>query len=330
MQCQLDYLSIQRTPKAVRRALKELPQSIDETYDGMLSRIPEFDRNVARDALLWLSYAWRPLSLNELCEAVVLDDGINSLDEDSRLQHPRLILDICRGLITFNPESRRLALAHFSVKTYLTSDRIKAGRFSCFYLDDKSADTILAKKCLSYLRFPEFESGYCDWKGVKERQKSWPLLDYAAHTWATHTKAIGDNLDEALQQSIRDFFATSGYSQGGNFGAWVQILLPWSPLPNIQSTEPLYYASSFGLTSIVRTLLDTDKDLDIEAPGGRFGSTALHVACYRGRTDVVKILLEAGANPKSHNSVGETSLQWARRGEYQEIADLLVEYGAKE
>lgn len=160
------------------------------------------------------------------------------------------------------------------------------------------------------------------------RRKNWPLLEYAAHTWAQHAKAIGEDLDKALQQLIRDFFATSGLPRGGNFGAWVQVLLPSSLLENIESTQPLYHASSFGFTSVVRTLLGTDKDLDIEARGGRRGSSALQVASFQGHVDVVELLLAAHADPRSQNQLGETSLYWARKRGFQEIVDLLLRFGA--
>ncbi len=330
VQCQIDYLSLQRTPNAVRKALRELPETIDETYSAMLQRIPGPDKDLAREALFWLSFALKPLSLQELCEAVVLEDDGTDLDEDSRLQHPRVLLEICHGLITFNPELGRVALAHFSVKTYLVSDRMKAGPSAFYRLDPTLSNARLAEKCLTYLSLPAFASGYCDHKTLWRRLKDWPLLDYAAHIWGLHVRAIGQDITHSLQTRIREFFATSKLPGGGNFGAWVQVLLRSAPSETVEMTQPLYYAASFGLTSVVRTLIETDKDLNLESCGGRHGSSALHVAAYRGHYDVVELLLRAGADPRAENDLGETALLWARTKGFGEICELLIRYGATE
>ncbi len=296
----------------------------------MLQRIPETDKELAREALFWLSFALKPLSLYELCEAVVLEDECAELDEDSRLQHPRVILEICHGLITLNPELNRVALAHFSVRTYLTSDRMKASPSAFYHLDTRLSNARLAEKCLSYLSLPAFASGYCDHETLRKRREDWPLLDYAAHIWGQHVRAIGPDIPQPLQSRIREFFATSKLPGGGNFGAWVQVLLRSAPTQAVEMTQPLYYAASFGLTSVVRTLIETDKDLNLESCGGRHGSSALHVAAYRGHYDVVELLLEAGADPRAENDLGETAMLWARTKGFGEIMELLTRYGGAE
>ena len=322
----MDYLSLQRTPNAVRKALQELPETIDETYSAILQRIHDSDKDLAREALFWLSFALKPLSLSELSEAVVLEDNYTDLDEDSRLQHPRVILEICHGLITFNPDLDRVALAHFSVKTYLMSERMKGGRSEFYHLDNKVGNARLAEKCLTYLSLPSFASGYCDHEALHRRLKDWPLLDYAARMWPKHVRAIGKDISTPFQTRIREFFATSTRRGGGSFGAWVQVLLRSAPSEAVEMTQPLYYAASFGLTSIVRTLIETDKDLNLESCGGRYGSSALHVAAYRGHYDVVELLLGAGADPRAENDMGETALFWARRKGFGDILDLLGRY----
>jgi hypothetical protein len=35
-------------------------------------------------------------------------------------------------------------------------------------------------------------------------------------------------------------------------------------------TQPLYFAASFGIESLIRKILGTDPNLDIEAPGDRY------------------------------------------------------------
>ena len=96
VQYQLNMLSVQRTGKGVRKALDQLPEDLNSTYINMLCRIAPYDKPLAQDALLWLSFAQRPLSLVELSEAVIIEEGI---DDECRLHPPEVILSICQGLV---------------------------------------------------------------------------------------------------------------------------------------------------------------------------------------------------------------------------------------
>src|SRR6478736_3413672 len=84
-QCQLDSLSTLRTAKMVFNALYDLPKDIYEVYEKILLSIPEADRLLARESLFSLSVALRPLTIQELAEAAVLDDYEARIDEECRL-----------------------------------------------------------------------------------------------------------------------------------------------------------------------------------------------------------------------------------------------------
>lgn len=101
------------------------------------------------------------------------------------------------------------------------------------------------------------------------------------------------------------------------------------PFENIINTRPLYYAASFGLVDVVRLILLTEKDSDIDALGGRASSSALHVAVYRSHPEVVKVLLERGADPNLCNQYGETPMLWAKSNRNTEIQRLLIKHGAR-
>ncbi|RYP92953.1 hypothetical protein DL770_000934 [Monosporascus sp. CRB-9-2] len=58
----------------------------------------------------------------------------------------------------------------------------------------------------------------------------------------------------------------------------------------------LQMAAFVGKAGAIRVLLDRGARLDIDAPGGKYGS-ALKAATYRGHFEAVTLLLEAGAKP---------------------------------
>ena len=67
---------------------------------------------------------------------------------------------------------------------------------------------------------------------------------------------------------------------------------------------------------------------NLEAPGGIYGSSPLHVATWLGRTDVVRELLKAGANARDVNQNGKPALLWAVKYGFVEIERMLRDAGA--
>lgn len=293
----------------------------------MLNRIPRHDQLMAREALLWLSHTTAPLTLDEINEVVVLRDNCAGLDDGDRLYDLYLIPNISQGLISYNARTHYVSLAHFSVNEYLTSSRRKHDNPS-FYIESHAARTNIAKKCLTYLSFPAFASGPCDHFTLDERHEDWPLLQHAAWYWGEQVKILDENIDRGLQQLIHDFFATAKLPNGGAYRAWIQTRYPDRYVIDHLQTEPLYYACSLGLTSIVRAMFDVDPSLDVNLRGGRSNSPIVQTAAYYGCYETAKFLLERGADPNLINCRGDTALDWTMLKKYDAITDLLRHYGA--
>lgn len=297
VQLSLENLAEQITPKQVRGALEKLPPTLEDSYTNLLTNIPQGHRSLAYQALLWLAFAKRPLRLEELNEAVIVQDNQTAIDEEDRLCHSGLIPEICRGLIDHH--AGLVTLAHSSVATFLTTPSILASPAACFALQPDEGDRVLMHMCLQYLSMECFASGPC--RTVEEfarRLRSYPLLLYAATYWAIHANNFEVNQIDV--DSMMKFLQTHRLSAGGNYCSWIQVLLPetamWDVM-SLQENHPLYYAASFGLAKIVSLILQNDKEIDVDTRGGRFGSTPLFVACWRGYYDVARILVSAGADP---------------------------------
>ena len=95
---------------------------------------------------------------------------------------------------------------------------------------------------------------------------------------------------------------------------------------NLMGFTSLMYASLDGHTDIVKLLLERGADPNIKH---RFyGHTALMKATENSHIDIIRILLEKGANPNIRNELGYTPLISASREGHIEIVRLLLENGA--
>ncbi|OJD13832.1 hypothetical protein AJ78_05755 [Emergomyces pasteurianus Ep9510] len=295
VKCQLDELSRLRTDGAIKSALCALPRDLDETYERILSRISEPDIPLARQALLWLSHANRPLTLSELAEGAVLQPNMITLEPEDKLRDPEDILEVCGSLISM--DGTHVVLAHNSVRDYLLSARASSN-LPIFYLPESYCLPELATLCLTYLLLTPFSTGPClTADDMTARLTNWPLLQYISHNWADHARPyLNASHNPALYTLATTLFTDPPTS---NFFSWVQILFirpqrldrTYTLYP--RAGTPLYYATSFALTPIVEHLLTQGSD--VNAPGGRVGGTPLHAACWRVQTDVIRLLLRSGA-----------------------------------
>jgi ankyrin repeat domain-containing protein 50 len=129
--CQLDALR-QCLPSSLRRTLAELPESLDETYERIVTDIKKGNQADAYRMLQCLAVAIRPLSVAELAELLAFDfdaakGGIPELNSKWRWEdHEQAVLSTCSSLITIVPagDSPVVQFSHFSVKEFLLSHRL--------------------------------------------------------------------------------------------------------------------------------------------------------------------------------------------------------------
>lgn len=87
----------------------------------------------------------------------------------------------------------------------------------------------------------------------------------------------------------------------------------------------LYWAACGGDADIVKLLLNKGANPNAK---DKDGCTALMFAAEWGHIDIVKLLLDKGAAPNVKNNDGETALDWATRNDYPDIVKLLKQHGA--
>ncbi|XP_022124824.2 ankyrin repeat domain-containing protein 17 isoform X1 [Pieris rapae] len=90
--------------------------------------------------------------------------------------------------------------------------------------------------------------------------------------------------------------------------------------------SPLMLAAMNGHTAAVRLLLDCGSDINAQIETNR--NTALTLACFQGRHEVVSLLLDRKANVEHRAKTGLTPLMEAASGGYVEVGRVLLDKGA--
>ena len=94
----------------------------------------------------------------------------------------------------------------------------------------------------------------------------------------------------------------------------------------VSARTPLYYETRRGHTQVVRLLIEAGADVNL---GNSEGRTPLHNAVSGGHCEIVKLLIAAGANLNARAKNVITPLHSAIWGGHLAAAKLLVEAGAK-
>jgi hypothetical protein len=215
--CQLEVLRC-CFPTNLRRTLEELPKSLDETYMRVLKEINNANWEHARRLLQCLMVAHRPLRVEELAEVLAFDftaGGTPKSISDWRLEdREEAVLSACSSLVSVisNRGSRVVQFSHFSVKEFLTSERLmrRMEEESRFYIPIEPSHAILAQACLSVLFCLEDHIN-------KDGADKIPLFQYAANYWHRHAQ-IG-NVELEIADTMDYFFDTDK----PHFAAWVRL-----------------------------------------------------------------------------------------------------------
>jgi ankyrin repeat protein len=329
VKCQLDVLSKARTTRAIYDALENLPVGLDETYERILAKINEADVELAFRALAWVTCSARPLSVEELVEAIAIFPGQREIDEDLRLTDPGDIFDICGNLLYLTSET--VGLAHYSVREFLTSERIlsKPRSVSRFAISEGSGHRELANTCLTYLSFKDFDTGPCkNAESLRARLHAYPLLSYAARFWGWHSERGDIELDEGLLGDI----SKPGNNKLSNL---LEVTSYQDRLIRTQNYEGRFYDDGnegllctlvrFNFVSLAKKLLD--RGADVNAQGGRYGNV-LQLAANMSNASLVRLLLEKGANVNAAGGYFGNALQAASIDGDLETIKILLEWGA--
>src|ERR1700738_3051885 len=143
---QLDHILSPREPRKRLEAISTVPKDMFAAYNGVMQRIENSgDTELALKILSWLFRARRPLHMEELREALVLQLGDEDLNHEFMIP-PAEIVECCKSLLVHEESSGLVRFTHYTVQRFI-ADKIH---------QKLPPISDLAKTCAAYLSLPEF------------------------------------------------------------------------------------------------------------------------------------------------------------------------------
>ena len=330
MHCQLEYLA-RCLPGRIRHALDELPSTLDATYERTLEEIDGTNWEFARRLLHCVVVVSRPLKVEELAEFLAFDFNAGQIPQyrkDWRHEDPvDAVLSTCSTLLSLvnARNSQVIQFSHFSVKEFLTSARFAEKRntiSSRYHVSMTPAHTLVAKACLGILL-------HLDKDVTRGTLLKFPLAEYAAEHWFEHARfeGVSQNAEEGMSQMF-DW-------RKPHIAVWLWIFNPtipwkgeeWETAPLTLHGTPLHYAAFCGLYDVAKVLA-TDYPQDVNSQSFIDEGTPLYLASQAGHVDLVRLLIEHGADAGAQTKSGTTPLLRASFQGDVVMARLLIEHDA--
>jgi len=284
--------------------IKNIPPGLDHIYDRILDGIcsqTEYCKATAFQVLLWVMFAWRPLSRTEMLDAVADYADAKKLRDATKYDKAEHLVAICANLV-FIDRDGCFRLCHESVRNYLEKPRLDPHPLSDFQKQKQHAHQRLAEICLNYMLLEDFERGPAlSLDGLIKFAARKPLVDYASN-WDLH-------VNKENFSALRDLIIKCVNSQPRRELSMQFSLLDWDNVADKLwkyggTSNPLHLLAITGLKKMAEEIPDV-ASLALKPDGS--GKTPLEYAMERQHHDMAFWLIELISNvPSEPLSVAQT------------------------
>jgi ankyrin repeat protein len=361
------------TAKTLTNRVRLFPSGLNALYDRMLKKIDgkceDADTvRLIRKIFTWIVLATRPLTLAELRIVLALQGDTEYLASLDPLQNITYdLLHLCGSFIeivrtddtkttktqdessTFEDRSKNwenedytatVHLIHQSAKEYLIGSWCDLdGSLSKFQVSSRAGHNEIARTCITYLLCRDFENGPV--RGDNHEPNTDPtstlagligqklanhgFLEYATLYWPTHVRESSKTGEgEHVLDRACEFLSQFPMQ----FESWYQVsfFLRSTRVDYTSGVTGVHAAAFLGLCDVLRLLLDRGAEIETKATDN---STALHDAAQNGCLEVVRLLLNRGAEIEAKTTDNCTALHYAAQKGHLEVVELLLNRGAE-
>ncbi|KAI6081499.1 hypothetical protein F4821DRAFT_26052 [Hypoxylon rubiginosum] len=357
---QLDFLCRKKAKHDIITAIEQgLSSDLDALYGQAFDQIFSPDNNaekkdvaklVAQQLFSWLLFSRRPMTIEATRAALSTDQDIHLLGSDD-------LVDMCFNLIMVDSELGVFRFCHPSARDFMqqkviftstTANQLlatacirqcKIGQERFSFTSDESP----VKDFYNYAAV--YWPDHMRLSGITSRADSGAALEMSSFVfkgrqgtinpafsvWIDWTSQVSLILPlyhplrgvfEPLQSyGISPLFVSCVFGLPGLLDRTLELV------PNINLDEKnntgytgVYLACAYGHASVVSRLIEAKADPNVKC--GAYGSP-MHVACFRGHEDVVRVLLRNGVLAQAPGTFS-SPFEAACRGGHERVATLFV------
>ena len=317
----MDYLCELTTDAARRKALESLPPTLEATYERILRRVNESNKDVQKlvhRTLRWIVHSDYGLSIAGLCKALSVNSGDTFLNREAVPEEDE-VLRWCSSLVRRSASDLVLELAHFTVKEFLLGiESSSHSEFHAYHIDHIRDNTELAEVCLKYLLLQDFAKlGTASQERITQRNMEYAFREYAVIRWTEHARecmteatilSLMRQLFDPLKPNVFITWAQEYMWFGTECCSLDELNIP------LAAMSTLHCAAALAFTEMCSWLLQVGGKVNQSCAGG----TPLHCAllgtqCWyrpsfgtdyiswrKERSATIRVLLEAGADPNCY------------------------------
>jgi ankyrin repeat protein len=303
------YVQHMKSPRAKAEAVNNMSPALKDVYAKILERIiqqSDINNNYAAQALIWVTHAMRPLSVDEMAEALSIEPGMTHLDADNRIDQSHIdeLCENCHGLLELSGGIYQLP--HDSVRDFmLGSPDLRHSGLVDFWKLRSEAHQRLAEACLAYLNLEVFDldepMAACD---MEMLSAEYPLLHYASCYWGDHLRAVSIPLSSDMKRLLQRFLLSNNRREVATrvMHEYPKTLdprhnttmpsgsIPEDSLPSPWYTTPLHLIAQYGLQQHMPGYGPDQKE---QFCPNRFGFLPIDYAALRGSKPTFDWLLNA-------------------------------------
>lgn len=234
-----------------------------------------------------------------------------------RMSYPydkQTLLDITAGLLYIESDERHVRLCHATAQEYFDKSR---------EVSFPNSASQIARSCLQYLNRREFSvpcEGLREDEEFEKRKAQHHLLQYACSFWGNHASDAGQT--EEVHRAVTGYLEDTGKVAAFIQAAWYVTSEGLENWDIRKGANGLHIAAWFGLTEVLRSLLE--RGLDVNAQDPASGQTPLILASRRGHASTTTLLLDRGATVNTRNNAESTAMFEAVIGNHAEVVAVLL------
>jgi ankyrin repeat protein len=359
---QIDALCGETSDEAIRHCLAELPGTLEGTFSRALDRATKYRtgrRDYSRTVFEIVIAAKRPLTTDELCEALSVAPGDDEWNPARHLNSVFPALACCGSLIMVEEESLTVRLIHHSVKKFLIGENL-SGRITSMNDAERTMRSII----LTYLNYGVFETQLSTFvtQPMPAQQAPSKIIRSMDTRSISRTIALrllkaraqpSVDIGQVVSQTMRSAklhksqtpdahtlypYAKSSWlhhsqriseNETATYTMLVKVVrrvLGSSATTDRERNDILLWAAERGHKRILALCVELGLDIDSKEP--EFGTTPIFWAVRNGHHAAVKFLASQGVNVDCQDIDGRTPLSWAAQHGLGDLVQTLLDYGA--